>query len=937
MEEVTTAIAAPAADPAAMDHTALDMEIVEGPVQDVHEEEGDEEHLSDSNSSSSSSLTSSSSDDSDSEGDQDGIDDSRQGSEADRSMDTEKDREMLPKKRGRPAKKKEGDRPTKPQGRPAKERHNGATSTIMEDGSVVVEKEKRRRKKKGKKNQLPAGSEGSTGLLPASALSVRSIPCFFSSCNYSYKRPGSSIVEISDRPLVLPKKFDGYTIRSCKKHHDKWKGKEKKGPCDVCRGLNASGDVHDSQNYVNAKGTVFKLCAFCFGRQESMLELLPQAHPVIPSSSVSDSEEEGEIEVDASTSDKNEEFQHCKYIVYKRKEEDVNWSLVKKVTYISQLVWDNSVRHLMQKVESSTVGFSKQVSPFPLCIKKVDEELSLCAGDIIPADTCLGAFTGKVVTSDEVENPRFCCPFLEGTKIDATNAGNELRFIKDSMAAKKKANVRLEIVDGHALLISLKKLKKDERLYGDLQFTQEAESKYFETLESIYSFNKETLSEEDERMSAFHWFISEGYILLGQRAKVTVPIEHRIPAKKSIASGYNVKKIGKLAKSAVDWGYVAQLEEMDMERAREDCWVTFKASSDWDVDAFDRALTAWRKSRSMSAPTEMMITKTSSIALDGSSSPSSKVAVVSPRPLSPAFKREMVPPAFKIRKSASFSPLSTTRSPVYVHDLEEIPYSHLSIKQDCSFSVGSKGYANVFRGDWKRYPVAVRFPSVHAPRSEEERKRFVKACGSSALVHPNIVTSYACCKDNLCLVMELMNLGNLEEWLTSTHPEVQAMYIPRIAMDIARAVEYIHSKGVVHGCLKSTNVLMKGERLDQGLIANLEVKVGDLGVGVEHLLLDKNKQRNVIFIAPEILAGGPVTQTSDMYGFGMVLAHMFSEGTKEPRALEEVVSTSRYLQLWDPRWKQLLLDCTHKNPVKRPTFSEIMEVLIPLSESSKLT
>jgi hypothetical protein len=45
------------------------------------------------------------------------------------------------------------------------------------------------------------------------ALSVRSMPCFYIGCTYSYKRPGSTIIEISDRALPLSDKFGGAPFR----------------------------------------------------------------------------------------------------------------------------------------------------------------------------------------------------------------------------------------------------------------------------------------------------------------------------------------------------------------------------------------------------------------------------------------------------------------------------------------------------------------------------------------------------------------------------------------------------------------------------------------------------------------------------------------------------------------------------------------------------
>ncbi len=54
-----------------------------------------------------------------------------------------------------------------------------------------------------------------------------------------------------------------------------------------------------------------------------------------------------------------------------------------------------------------------------------------------------------------------------------------------------------------------------------------------------------------------------------------------------------------------------------------------------------------------------------------------------------------------------------------------------------------------------------------------------------------------------------MNLGNLQSFLSTMPPAVIMKYIPRIAVDIARAMEHIHVKGITHGRLKSSNVLVR--------------------------------------------------------------------------------------------------------------------------------
>jgi len=100
---------------------------------------------------------------------------------------------------------------------------------------------------------------------------VRTIPCFFNQCGWSYTRAGSDVVELSDRPLPLLPKYRGYLIRCCKKHFEQWKTIEG-WDCEVCKGMNCV-QSETSQDYNNKKGISFNLCKSCSIRQEQILLL----------------------------------------------------------------------------------------------------------------------------------------------------------------------------------------------------------------------------------------------------------------------------------------------------------------------------------------------------------------------------------------------------------------------------------------------------------------------------------------------------------------------------------------------------------------------------------------------------------------------------------------------------------------------------------------
>jgi len=86
---------------------------------------------------------------------------------------------------------------------------------------------------------------------------------------------------------------------------------------------------------------------------------------------------------------------------------------------------------------------------------------------------------------------------------------------------------------------------------------------------------------------------------------------------------------------------------------------------------------------------------------------------------------------------------------------------------------------------------------------------------------------------------------------------VQQEWVAKVAKQIASALEYIHANGVVHGSLKSKDVLINWEGnaklVDYGLLpAKLSVSSGFSPV-------------SSCYVAPEVWVGKPPTEKSDVY------------------------------------------------------------------------
>lgn len=162
-------------------------------------------------------------------------------------------------------------------------------------------------------------------------------------------------------------------------------------------------------------------------------------------------------------------------------------------------------------------------------------------------------------------------------------------------------------------------------------------------------------------------------------------------------------------------------------------------------------------------------------------------------------------------------------------------------------------------------------PMAHA----DTERRFQRALMNEAglvgrLAHPHIVALYdAAADDDLCyLVMEHVGGGNLEAHCAPQRllPMEQAV---EIAFKCALALEHACERGVVHGGLKTTNVLVR-----QGT----DIGVSDFCSGRRERYAAGICPRgtSLIYVTPEQLQGAQATQQTDIYALGIILYRLLT-------------------------------------------------------------
>ncbi|KAL0353267.1 UNVERIFIED_CONTAM: Serine/threonine/tyrosine-protein kinase HT1 [Sesamum angustifolium] len=271
----------------------------------------------------------------------------------------------------------------------------------------------------------------------------------------------------------------------------------------------------------------------------------------------------------------------------------------------------------------------------------------------------------------------------------------------------------------------------------------------------------------------------------------------------------------------------------------------------------------------------------------------------------------------------------------------------------------SGAHSRIYRGIYKQRAVAVKM--VRIPTHKEETRALLEqqfkseVALLSRLYHPNIVqvrfpffvscstnyvdkydkryvmSFYAACKKPpvYCIITEYMSQGTLRMYLNKKEPySLSIETILRLALDISRGMEYLHSQGVIHRDLKSNNLLLNDE---------MRVKVGDFGTScLETQCREaKGNMGTYRWMAPEMIKEKPYTRKVDVYSFGIVLWELTTallpfQGMTPVQAAFAVAEKNERPPLvasCQPALAHLIKRCWAANPSKRPDFSEIVRAL----------
>ncbi|XP_065512956.1 dual specificity testis-specific protein kinase 1 isoform X5 [Caloenas nicobarica] len=215
------------------------------------------------------------------------------------------------------------------------------------------------------------------------------------------------------------------------------------------------------------------------------------------------------------------------------------------------------------------------------------------------------------------------------------------------------------------------------------------------------------------------------------------------------------------------------------------------------------------------------------------------------------------------------------------------------------------------------------------------------------LSHPNILRFMGVCvhQGQLHALTEYINGGNLEQLLDSPVPLSWSMRV-KLALDIARGLHYLHSKGIFHRDLTSKNCLVRCEANGYTAV------VGDFGLAEKIPTYSEGSEKEPLavvgspyWMAPEVLRGeiynekgppmSPCSLQADVFAYGIILCETIARIPADPDYLPRTedfgldVTTFRTMVGIDcpAAFLQLAFHCCNMQPTSRPSFLEITQCL----------
>lgn len=248
--------------------------------------------------------------------------------------------------------------------------------------------------------------------------------------------------------------------------------------------------------------------------------------------------------------------------------------------------------------------------------------------------------------------------------------------------------------------------------------------------------------------------------------------------------------------------------------------------------------------------------------------------------------------------------------------------------------LGRGGMGEVYRADDLKLgqPVALKF----LPRELETDPSFLARFHAEVRAARQVSHAHVCRVHDIgevngrhFLTMEYVDGEDLATLLRriGSLPAAKAI---EIARQLCAGLQAVHDGEIVHRDLKPGNVMLDGRG---------RVRLTDFGLAVSFSEARGEVAGTPAYMAPEQLAGGPVTPRSDLYALGLLLYEVCTgkrpfdaatlAGWRRAHAEEVPVPPGQLVRDLDPAVEKVILRCLEKDPALRPRSAAEVAFALP--------
>ncbi len=289
-----------------------------------------------------------------------------------------------------------------------------------------------------------------------------------------------------------------------------------------------------------------------------------------------------------------------------------------------------------------------------------------------------------------------------------------------------------------------------------------------------------------------------------------------------------------------------------------------------------------------------------------------------------------------VPQSAPITPSQPSLAPPPLVNLNSIVIR--GVVCDNKALLGQGSFGAVYKGRWQNIDVAVKSLTMHL--TEKQRKALKREIRvHQELRHPNIVLLYGITHPHNQLIIEYCALGSLRMVLDNERQSLPLKLKLEIALGIAKGLAYLHSMNIVHGDIKSPNILLNQD---------LTPKIADFGfakqLSTDSIGSESAGKGSIRWMAPELFQlGARPTRESDMYSFATVLWEILTGklpfATTEVRYISGLVTQGEHEVIPDNppnNCRDVLESCWKLEPRERMSAQTAVDRLTP-SQSSGST